>query len=214
MLFRNDMILQLLRLVCVQEYDSKRVAICTREVVRRAVRSEADAGAVTRSRIAAASRRTEHSEEWPCHLRGARSPCAERAGGQISSMFYFNPGVKSNKCRVIGHKCVGISPLPDAAWKAALHRPTRRARSDARFNPRVKPNRCRLLPRAGTRDTKAALHRPARRARSDARFNSRVKRRFGEIPRSRCSLGTTSLFVLGQRMLRGFSVRSFRERMP
>ncbi len=143
-----------------------------------------------RSRIAAASRRTEHSEEWPCHLRGARSPCAERAGGQISSMFYSNPRVKAK--------------MP----------PGRRRYIDARFNPRVRPNRCRLVPRSGTRDKKAALHRPARRARSDARFNSRVKRRFGKIPRSRCSLGTTSLVVLGQRMLRGFSVRSFWERMP
>jgi hypothetical protein len=115
MFLRKSMILIKLLVIFVQEYDSKRVAICARD--------------------------------WLCHLRDTRSPCAEMAGGQISSMFYFNPGVKSNGCR--------------------------------------------LVPRTGTRDKKAALHRPTRRARSDARFNPRVKRRFGEIPRSGSSLGTT-----------------------
>jgi hypothetical protein len=54
--FRKNMILILLLIIFVQEYDSKRVAICGREVAEHTARGEADAGAVTRSRIAAASR--------------------------------------------------------------------------------------------------------------------------------------------------------------
>ena len=56
MFFRKIMILIQLLSLLVQEYDSKRIAICLTEVAEPAVWTETDAGAVTRSGIAAAPR--------------------------------------------------------------------------------------------------------------------------------------------------------------
>jgi hypothetical protein len=91
--FRKSLILIRLLSVFVQEFDSKLVAIFPRGVAEPAVRSEASPGGIIRARTAGASRRTEHSQEWPCHLRGTRCPYEQSAGGQISSMFYFKARV-------------------------------------------------------------------------------------------------------------------------
>ena len=127
MFFRNDMILICLSVCLVQRYDSKRVAICAREVEPTA-QGGADTGEVARSGAASVARWTEHSEEWLRHLPGTRSLCAEMAGGQISNMFYFKPGVKLNRCRLVPR--TGTRDK-----KAALHR--------CSLSLRVKPDRCR-----------------------------------------------------------------------
>jgi len=56
MFFRKSMILMPLLGIFVQEFDSKSVAMCVREVAEPAVRSEADRSDAARSRSAAAAR--------------------------------------------------------------------------------------------------------------------------------------------------------------
>jgi len=105
MFFRNDMILKCLSVYLVQRYDAKRVTVCAGEVAKPTDRREVDPSGVTRSRTASLARRTEHSEEWLCHLRSTRRLFAQSATGQISSMFYFNLRVKSASERSLGSRC-------------------------------------------------------------------------------------------------------------